>query len=126
MKYSLWISVAIALAATWTCGQTPTPQTSPCALKIAQAPVIRGLKLGMKVDDILAMFPGSRENDYVKNALSDNEFFPRFGVIDFGFSPSQFGDKERFAGINSFYFTFLDGRMVRYGVDYASATLAPG
>jgi hypothetical protein len=118
MRFILGTTVAIALAVTWTYGQATTSQTSQCTLKVAQAPAVRGVKLGMKVDDVLAMFPGSREDIQVKNALTDNEISPKFGVTSFGVAPTQFGGKERFIGISSYYFTFLDGRMVRYGVLY--------
>lgn len=40
--------------------QTTPPGMSPCTLAAAKAPAIRGVKLGMKIDDVLALFSGQR------------------------------------------------------------------
>ena len=119
MKYILSMTVFIAAAAISTFGQAAAPQASQCALKMAQAPAIRGIKLGMRIDEVLAMFPGTREDENIRIATSDNQSYPRFGVINFGVAPSAYASKERFAGIGSLYFTFVDGGMVKYEVEYA-------
>ncbi len=118
MKY-IWSTILITTIGLSVHAQTTNQETAQCSLKLAQAPAIRGLKLGMKMDEVLNIFPGSRENENVKFAISDNEFYPRFGVVDFFIAPAQFAGKERFAGISSLYFVFVEGRMVRYSVEYS-------
>src|SRR6266550_2070266 len=61
---------------------TPNPNESPgqtanpggpkeiCSLVVAQAPDIKGLKLGMTSDEVLADFPGSRDDAEVHSDLS--------------------------------------------------------
>lgn len=105
----------IAAAALSTAGQTATP-VIPCTVKIA--PVIRGVKLGMTTDDVLMIFPGSRETEMVKDALTRGESHESFGLTSFLVFPSQYPSKERFSGISSMNFLFLDGRLVQYGVAY--------
>lgn len=98
--------------------QTTSPPLSPCKLALAKAPAVRGVKLGMKIDEVLAMFPGSAENDGVKLSLEKADGYPKFGVVGMSIYPSQYSTKDRFAGIAGFNFWFLDGRMAQYEVEY--------
>ena len=113
---SILVMTFILTAALSTAGQTATPPPTQCTVKVA--PVIRGVKLGMTMKDVLAMFPGSRENEMVKNSLTAGESYGSFGVSGFLVFPGQYPTKERFAGISSISFTFIDERLVRYGVAY--------
>ena len=106
----------IVTAAVSAAAQNAPPPATPCTVKVA--PVIRGIKLGMTTNDVLAMFPGSRENEMVKNALTAGENYGSFGVTGFLVFPSQYPTKEQFTGITSANFTFVDGRLVQYGVTY--------
>jgi len=117
----LFLTVAVyTLTALSTYGQTPTapPTTSPCTLKIAQAPAVRGVKLGMKIDEVLALFPGSAENDGIKLSIRKPDDYPNLGVVGITVFPSQYSTKDRFAGIGGFNFLFLDGRIAEYEVGY--------
>ena len=119
MKRFLSMTVFIAAAVVSGYGQAANQPTSQCTLKVAQAPTIRGLKLGMKMDDVLEMFPGSRENDqYIRDLLAGNDLWPNFGVLSFNISPNMYPGKERFAGVSALYFTFVDARLVQYTVQY--------
>ena len=118
-------AVTVLLAVAVCCySQPPAPQSTKCSVEPAQSPVIRGIKLGMKLDDVLALFPGSREDQYIKNEIANVGFYsgmktlPRFGVVNFGVLPAKYSTKNRFAGIETFYFTFLDDHLVNYQVEY--------
>ena len=106
----------IGAAALSTAGQTATAPAIPCAVRVA--PVIRGIKLGMTTNDVLMIFPGSRETEMVKDALTRGESHESFGLTSFLVFPSQYSSKERFSGISSMNFLFVDGRLVQYGVAY--------
>ena len=106
----------IVTAALSTSSQTATLPANQCTVKVA--PVIRGIRLGMTMNDVLAMFPGSRENEMVQSALTAGENSGSFGLAGFLIFPSQYPTKERFSGISSVTFTFLDGRLAQYGVVY--------
>jgi hypothetical protein len=118
MKYILFLAAVFISTVTPTLGQASPAQPNRCALKLAQSPAIRGIRLGMKLDDVLALFPGSRENDYVKFTLAANSASSNFGLINIGISPALYPNKERFLGIDQFSFVFVDEQMVRLYAEY--------
>lgn len=107
--------------------QTPNPNESPgqtanpggpkpiCSLNVAQAPDIKGLRLGMTSDEVLAGFPGSRDDVEVRSDLSRP---PQYGGTRFIIRPDKFGLKEKFAGIKKVTFTFFDGRVSAINAGY--------
>lgn len=52
----------------------------PCNLKVSNSPSVRGLRLGMTTDQLLALFPGSRVDPKIQNAL----------VPDYGLATATF------------------------------------
>ena len=50
-----------------TAGQSSTP--TECTLTLDKSPTIRGLKLGMTAEQLLALFPGSSENSNAQLAI---------------------------------------------------------
>lgn len=111
----------IILAAVTIYSQTP----APCTLKPAQAPAVRGVKLGMKTEEMLALFPGSSDHDDIKAAISKPEGYPHFGVVEISISPGTYATKERFAGIAGYNFVVVDGRVGQYQVDYLLPPAGP-
>jgi hypothetical protein len=124
MKYVFAVTILITATGFVYSQQTAVPSTQ-CSLKLAQSPAIRGIKLGMTLDEVLALFPGSRYDEYIKNEIANVGFYsgvetlPRFGVVHFGVTPAQYSTKQKFADIESLSFTFLDDRLVVYGVQYS-------
>lgn len=116
---------ALGVLPAYSQAQTTSPGTSPCKLAVGQAPAIRGVKLGMKIEDVLAMFPGSAEKDQIKSAIGEVEGYPNFGVASIYINPWEYSTKDRFAGIADFQFVVLDARVVKYQVEYASPPKAP-
>jgi len=133
----LMIGVCVACASRPTASQTPqSPQNKPsiqspsptptanaavidhgpCSLVMDQAPVINGLRLGMTPEEVLAVFPGSKEDPSVQAALSRPS--GEFGVSDFRLSPDKYGSKEKFVGIGQITFTLLDGRVGTLSIKY--------
>jgi hypothetical protein len=80
-----------------------------CALTLAQAPDLRGLKLGMTVEQMLALFPGSREDNEIRTVLSRPA--NPFGVTNLIIRPEKYSSKSKFAGIRQINIAFLDGRL---------------
>src|SRR6266852_5187701 len=85
--------------------QPPTPtntagpqEKTACTLTLAGAPVINGLKLGMTADEVLALFPGSKEDAEVRASLSRPP--SQFGTSSFVIRPDRYQSKEKFTGIN--------------------------
>jgi len=83
-----------------------------CSLTMAQAPSLGGLKLGMTVDQMLALFPGSREDNEIRATLSRPA--SAFGVTNFIIRPSMYSTKARFVRISQINIAFLDGRLSNF------------
>jgi hypothetical protein len=80
-----------------------------CQLSMAGAPHIKELKLGMTPDEVLALFPDSKEDEEVRKHLSQEP--SQFGVSDFIIRPEKFGSKDKFKDVTQITFNLLDGRV---------------
>jgi len=87
-----------------------------CQLTLARGPDIKGLRLGMTTDEVLALFPGSKEDAEIRSDLSRPP--SQFGVSSFLIRPEKYGSKDKFAGVNQITFTLLDGRVSNFTVGY--------
>ena len=123
----IFLAALCLLTGISTNGQTQTTSVgiSPCTLAVAKAPAIRGVKLGMKIDEVLALFPGSAEKDEIKSAISKADGHPNFGVVSIFVGPREYSTKDRFAGIADYRFLFVDGRIGQYEVEYESLPGGP-
>jgi hypothetical protein len=87
-----------------------------CQLTLAGAPDMKGLRLGMTADEVLALFPGSKDDAEVRTSLSRPP--SQFGVSSFLIRPEKYESKDKFAGVNQITFTLLDGRVSNFSVGY--------
>ena len=132
---SFLITVSVACTASRSAGSQPAPnnnstvvqssaQTSnlseqekpKCQLTLAGAPDIKGLRLGMTTEEVLALFPGSKDDAEVRASLSRPP--SQFGVSSFLIRPEKYESKDKFAGVNQITFTLLDGRVSSFSVGY--------
>ena len=95
--------------------QTPNTSTGECKLTLAQAPAIRGIRLGMSADQVLAQIPGSEADSDLLARLSRDYFGSRSAFV---MPRSYVTSKEKFAGINRIDLSFLDGRLVSFWIRY--------
>jgi hypothetical protein len=90
-------------------------EQSACDLTLSKAPVINRVKLGMTVDEVLALFPGSKQDPDVSAALA------RRGAVGNGslpITPSKYGNSADFKNINRISFSLLDGRVSSFTIQY--------
>src|SRR5712664_4079417 len=87
----------------------------PCTLTLDQAPDIKALRLGMTVDEVLAPFPGSKEDTEVSSGLAA---IGQFGTSSFVIRPEKYESKEKFAGISQILVSLLDGRVSKLYFGY--------
>lgn len=132
---SFVITVSIACSASRSAGSqiiasnTPTPEQTPaqidnssgqekptCQLTLAGAPDIKGLRLGMTPDEVLALFPGSKDDAELKASLSDPP--NKFGGSSFLVRPEKYESKDKFVGVSQITFVLLDGRVASVTVGY--------
>ena len=86
-----------------------------CQLTLAGAPDIKGLRLGMAIEDVLALFPGTKEDAEIRSNLSG---ISQFGTSSFVIRPDRYESKEKFAGINQITLRLLDNRISNFTVGY--------
>jgi len=87
-----------------------------CQLTLSGAPDIKGLRLGMTPEQVLALFPGSNEDAEIRSRLSQPP--SQFGVSSFLVRPDKYASKDKFAGISQITFTLLDGRVSTFSIGY--------
>ena len=114
MKKVLLIAIMLGLVPA-VAAQTSNTGTSAleCKLKLSQAPAIRGVHLGMTVNELLEVFPGADKDESLRKRSQ-----ARFGVIHANIEPAKYGSKEKFVGVSSVGFSFLDGELISFNVVY--------
>src|SRR5438105_2015831 len=104
---SLLIAISVACSAYKSAGSQPSTnsnssfnqssaqtnsaggQNKPtCQLTLAGAPDIKGLRLGLTLEQVLALFPGSNEDAEIRSRLSQPP--SRFGVSGFSLRPDKY------------------------------------
>jgi hypothetical protein len=70
----------------------------------------------MTQEEVLALFPGSKEDAELRANLSRPP--SQFGLSAFVIRPDKFESKEKFAGVSQVGFTLLDGRVSNFTVGY--------
>jgi hypothetical protein len=100
----------------------PPPPIPTCKLTLAQAPVIRGLRLGMTSDELFAIFPGNEREEFDRTQrLKSAELPPHYGYTSFQFDLSRYATKDRFTGISSLSFGLFDRKVVSINANYSDA-----
>jgi len=102
------------------------PENAPvCSLSLSQAPVIRGIRLGMKPDEWLKLFPGSAQDEKVKAILDRPAKYPDYGWSSVTFLPASSQNQfnylpmEEFSGVNGVSLTLFDNQIIAFRITYA-------
>lgn len=100
--------------------QDPTPATDPasratCTLNTTQGPDINGVRLGLNTQQVLDLFPGSRDDAVVRAAA---EKLTALGASSFELRPDKYGAEKNFVGIKRLTFSFLDQRLNSFTAGY--------
>jgi hypothetical protein len=91
-------------------------EKTPCTLTLAGAPVIKGLRLGMTPEEVLALFPGSKDDAEVRASLARPP--GPLGTSELLIRPAKYESKDKYTGVNQISFTLLDGRVSNLTVSY--------
>jgi hypothetical protein len=102
------------------------PENAPvCGLSLSQAPAIRGIRLGMKPDEWLKLFPGSAQDEKIKAMLDQPPRYPNYGSNSITFNlPSGSGEfrylpSEEFLGVNYVELHLIDNQIAGFAILYA-------
>jgi hypothetical protein len=104
--------------------RAPQPPAPKCSLTPTQAPAVRGLRLGMSVEELFALFPGGSEDrrNEQQEQLARAAQPPNFGETSFEFTTRNFSSgKDRFLGVWSVGVTVFDRRVFRVTVTYSDS-----
>ena len=93
-----------------------TQDKQPCTLTLSAAPSINGLRLRMTSEEVLALFPGSKEDPEVSSALARRP--SALGTSGFLIKPAKYENKDKFTGISQITFNLLDGRVSTLTIGY--------
>jgi hypothetical protein len=91
---------------------------SRCDLTEANAPTVRGVKLGMTAEQLLALFPGSGERAEIKDTLNRARTASGDEIVQLSFDPATYSTKDRFAQVDQVSVTLHKGRVVSFTVAY--------
>lgn len=131
MAFAVGVSIACSASRSATSKPTPDNTTSAespavqdpaannekpaCTLNLSQAPNLKGLALGMTADDLLALFPGSKDDSEIRAELARPA--NQFGTSSLFIKPSKYGG-DKFADIIQVTAKFLDGKVSNLMVGY--------
>ena len=96
----------------------PSAQAA-CALTEANSPAVRGIRLGMGVDQLAALFPGSSKRREIRDALDRAKASNGNELVTLIFDPAMDGGGDRFAGVVSVSARVHGGHVVAFNVFYA-------
>ena len=115
---SLFLLITLTALVNSASGQTQSEASAgrKCPMTMAHSPTIRGLKLGMDLEEVFQQFPDRRTDPSVRQMLQWAD--KQFGVARFSASTYPYQSEKRFAGISQFDFEFLDNRLSAFGVHY--------
>lgn len=119
MKYPFVLTL-IACCAFLTVSQTPggASASSRCSLKPAQAPEIRGIRLGMSAEQLLSLFPESSNQQSITAAIRNSKSVESYGVSRFELRPEYATPNPRFEGVNYIHVELLDTRITSFQIEY--------
>jgi hypothetical protein len=118
--FSVFVFVLLAASAF---AQTPGQPSGQSSCTLSESPAIRGLKLGMNTEQVLALFPGSSQSQEFKNRIANAQGYPNYGFALIGFSGRQ--NADMFAGIDNISVELFDDRVVHLAVNYAGPNSYP-
>lgn len=116
MKFLLLVSMILTLSVVFASGQKVSFKQASCTNRNVEEVSSRGIKIGAKIEEVLNLFASNEEDKQKIRNNSSGRKRTNVGYEFFSATPPP--DAERFAGIDSYVFDFLDGRLVGFNVGY--------
>ena len=95
---------------------------TPCRMSADQLPDIRGLRLGMSVADVSAVFPEPSSRKAIQKAVDDAKKPESYGFAIASLFRSESQANPNFAGLESIQLELLDERVSSFTVRYDRQT----
>lgn len=95
----------------------PPPKAPSCNLTLSQAPVIYGLRLGMNTEELLELFPRSKDQFNIKQELAKADV--QYGFAQLYFYQNTYTDSKAFGNkLSSYQIGLFDGRVIRITANF--------
>ena len=101
---------------------TGEPPAQGCSLTEATAPAVRSIRLGMSVDQLVGLFPGSAKRKEIREALEKARASTGNEPVMLAFDPAADAGGERLAGVDSVSASVYKGRVIAFNVVYVGTT----
>ena len=115
-------AVALVMLSSSSLAFNPYPVQTRCNLTEATAPKVRGLRLGMSIQQFLALFPAITKKKDLRDSIERAKSATGDEVVTLGFDPVVDGDANSFAGIESVAAAVYKGRVMDFSAQYGGAT----
>jgi hypothetical protein len=124
MKRTPIACVILSLLMISSSGQPGEPQVaqSRCDLTEARTPSVRGVRLGMSLEQLLALFPGSTRRKEMKEALLRANATASEELVYLFFDPATDAGGDRYAGVESVSAGIYKGSVMEFTVSYLGPT----
>jgi hypothetical protein len=101
---------------------SPVLGQGKCDLKLEKAPTLRGLQLGMTIEKLLDLIPGSRLDSEITATLRNGreQFLPE--RVNLHFFSGRHWDRNLFDGIGNIQIGAFDDRVIEIYVSYRQPT----
>jgi len=99
------------------------PAQPKCLLTEANSPTVRGVRLGMSVEQLLALFPGSVKRKELKETIEKAKAVNSNEMVFIPFEPALDANKDRFVGVDTVVAGVYKGRVIDFSVTYIGVTL---
>ncbi len=125
MKKTFSLLLFLVSATSFAFSQT-SESGSTCQLSSAQMPAIRGIKLGMHINDLLQVLYDDTSSVNSNSLAANLKGYPEYGRYNLSFSPHSstniipFLSKEKFPGIEDISVTFFDDRIISFTIRYTN------
>ncbi|HXI92263.1 MAG TPA: hypothetical protein VNO24_19810 [Blastocatellia bacterium] len=117
-----FVALAFVTISTISQASNPQPALPKCNLTEATAPTVRGLRLGMSTQQLLALFPGSSKRKEMKEAVEKAKAATGNEAAYLVFDPATEGDAKQFGGVESVSAGVNKGRVIDFSIQYGGAT----
>jgi len=117
-----FVALAFVTISTISQASNPQPALPKCNLTEATAPSVRGLRLGMSTQQLLALFPDSSKRKEMKEAVEKAKAATGNEAAYLVFDPATERDAKQFGGVESVSAGVNKGRVIDFSIQYGGAT----
>jgi len=98
------------------------PAQSKCPATEADSPSVRGVRLGMTLDQVLALFPAAIKRKEAKPVIEKAKAANSGETVYISFDPATDSGKQQFVGVDAVSVGTYKGRVVDFSVQYLGPT----